>query len=290
MSIILNSHGLSRTISDPIARLIRQKSGFGCIFCGLWIYQYEHILPEFKDATRHNPEYICLLCANHHQKVTQNRISKNQVVEQYKHPIAFQKGYANDFLELDTRLGIVIGRIFIPEPVEDILVINENPIISYKQPSADEPMKISAKFYDSNGVMVMEIIENEQRGNIKNWDIEQSGNTTIIRRKHRDVVLQFSISSKNIFKIEKINLNYQDTTITGDSLSGRFIIKAGKNGSTIDFNSAQVITGAIKISGNRIEIKPNPVIGGTQFIGGGVEMKEMDYQSFMDNGRINSVK
>lgn len=47
-----NQHGLSRNISEDIKQEVRKKSGFGCIICGLGIYEYEHIDPEFKRRSR----------------------------------------------------------------------------------------------------------------------------------------------------------------------------------------------------------------------------------------------
>ena len=51
----MNKHGLSRTIDSGTKLAIRQRCGFGCIFCGLGIIQYHHFMPEFKDAITHDP-------------------------------------------------------------------------------------------------------------------------------------------------------------------------------------------------------------------------------------------
>ena len=54
-----NKHGLSRYIPTNIKLEIRRKSKFGCVMGRCGIYEYEHIIPEFYDATEHNPEYMC---------------------------------------------------------------------------------------------------------------------------------------------------------------------------------------------------------------------------------------
>lgn len=283
MSVIINQYGLSRDISESIARIVRQKCGFGCIFCGLWIYQYEHILPEFKDAKSHDPGKICLVCSNHHQKITQKRISKQQVVEQYKHPFALQRGYANDYLELDKKFGLVLGRIFFPEPKNNLLVADGIPLVSITQATHTEPMKLSAKFFDSNQKLVMEIVDNEQKGYGNVWDIEQKGTKTIVRRKSGDIVLQINIVSSNILKIEKINMFYQSAKLVSDSATGKIFIQAG-SGATINFSQGEIITEGIEIKGERMSFSKGMIMGMQQ----GLNFAEMDYQDYMETGRIHS--
>lgn len=282
MDSSVNAHGLSRNISDPIALKIRQKSGFGCVFCGLWIYEYEHILPEFKDATSHDPDKICLLCSNHHQKVTQKRIGKQQVIDQYKHPLALQKGYANDFLELNRKFGIVLGRIFIPEPKDDILLVDGVSLISVKQPTETEPLKLNAKFFDNQKNLIMEIVDNEQRGYTKNWDIKQEGTRTTIRRKKGDIVLQINILSPNVLQIGKINMKYGDSEIISESSSGKIFLK--NKGVLIDFPTAQIITQQIKMNDLSISFDKGLVLS----VQDEMSLKEMDYQLYMETGQVQS--
>jgi hypothetical protein len=75
--------GLSRAIPPEVARKVRRRSKFGCVICRGAIYQYEHIDPEFKDATAHDPSHICLLCGGRHDRVTRGRISKATVSAKY---------------------------------------------------------------------------------------------------------------------------------------------------------------------------------------------------------------
>jgi len=56
-----NKHGLPRHIPPEIKRAIRQACGFGCVTCGSAIGQYEHIDPEFAEATSHDPEKMAYL-------------------------------------------------------------------------------------------------------------------------------------------------------------------------------------------------------------------------------------
>src|SRR5690554_4444882 len=79
-----NRYGLKRTIPATVKREVRQRSKFGCVICRSAIYQYEHILPEFKDAREHSPDCIALLCPTCHSSVTKKRLPKEVVQKQYE--------------------------------------------------------------------------------------------------------------------------------------------------------------------------------------------------------------
>lgn len=278
---MINKFGLNRDIPENIKREIRQKSGFGCVFCGDWIYQYEHILPEFKDAKIHDPEKICLLCTKHHQKVTVGRISKQQVTEAYRHPKALQRGYANDYLEMGRKFGIVLGRIFIPEP-KTILTIDDIPLITFIEPTNDEPAKLTAKLFDDKGNLSLEIKENEIFGYVKNWDIDQQGTRTIIRKGRGKIVLQMNILSEHILEIEKINMVYGNGTLKSNSETGKIFIQSA-SGATIDFDYGEIMTEGISINENEISFDKG------MFLGSQFGLAKMDYEGFMRGEPPHSI-
>lgn len=63
-----NKYGLSRYVPSDVRRIVRQRCGFGCVICGLSLYDYEHFAPYFKDAKSHDPDGITLLCMQSNQK------------------------------------------------------------------------------------------------------------------------------------------------------------------------------------------------------------------------------
>jgi hypothetical protein len=42
-------------------REIRQRCGFGCVLCGIRIYQYDHII-DYAQVQEHTADNITLLC------------------------------------------------------------------------------------------------------------------------------------------------------------------------------------------------------------------------------------
>ncbi len=51
----------SRNIPLPIQREVRKRCGFGCVLCGLPLYEYEH-MEEWAQVKRHIADEITLLC------------------------------------------------------------------------------------------------------------------------------------------------------------------------------------------------------------------------------------
>lgn len=68
-----------RDIPLPVARVVRQRCGFGCVLCGLPLYEYDH-LAGFANVQRHEAEEITLLCDRHHREVTAGLLPRNEVI------------------------------------------------------------------------------------------------------------------------------------------------------------------------------------------------------------------
>jgi hypothetical protein len=57
-----------RDIPKEIKRRVRERCGFGCVYCGIPIIDYHHIVP-WAECQEHDPENIMLLCPTCHRKV-----------------------------------------------------------------------------------------------------------------------------------------------------------------------------------------------------------------------------
>lgn len=65
-------------ISEPMKREIRRRCGFGCIICGMPMFDYHHI-EDYAIAQKHEADNIVLLCPNHHAGPTRNRVSEETI-------------------------------------------------------------------------------------------------------------------------------------------------------------------------------------------------------------------
>ncbi len=215
-----NKFGLSRSISEKTKRIVRQRCGFGCIFCGNRIFDYEHVV-DFSKVDIHDSDNICLLCSEHHAKVTRKIIPKEQVIAQNKNPYSIKRGYAQEKIESYKPIDFQIGRIYLLNPKE-ILNIAGDSLLSVDCP-VDEPPLVSGKIFNSHGDLVVEIEKNEIKYRLSNWDIDYIGSKIIFRDSLGSIPLRLSVSSDS-FIIDKINMKYKDIHIFTESKNGKLII------------------------------------------------------------------
>lgn len=95
-----NKHGLSRYIPVAIQDAVRSQCGFGCAICGEIFVELHHFLPEYHDATEHNPNGIIALCEKHHQMAGGGEISLKDLKNFRTDPIAFSTGFVRQDLFL----------------------------------------------------------------------------------------------------------------------------------------------------------------------------------------------
>lgn len=219
---ITNKHGLSRTIPDPIKRQVRQECGFGCVCCGMAISQYEHIDPEYNEATEHDPNKIALLCASCHDKVTRGIWSKDKVKADRANPITFARGFSKDAFDIGDPFILQIGSSIFHN-VRTIVRTREGQewltIEPPEEPGA--PCRLSGKFYDVDGNLLLHIDQNEWICPSTVWDLEVEGPRLCIRQGHRDIVLLLVAEPPHGLKVERLKMNSKGfgVEIDGDTLT-----------------------------------------------------------------------
>ncbi|WP_433895211.1 HNH endonuclease signature motif containing protein [Sphingobacterium mizutaii] len=218
----MNKYGLSRNIPAPIKRQIRQESGFGCVICGNGIYEYEHIEPEYNDAEIHDPKCMTILCPSCHSKVTRGLISKKTVWEAKNKPKSLEKGFSSDWFDIGENYPfIVLGGLTLLDVTIPLLIDNIPVIKITKIESENSPWLLTAKFFDSENNLTLEIIENEWMAYNDNWDVNIVGPVITITDNQKVTVLQLRIVPPDGIIIEKLKMSYNgySLTIDGDMLA-----------------------------------------------------------------------
>ncbi|MFC4260431.1 HNH endonuclease [Marinobacter lacisalsi] len=203
-----NKHGLSRYIPAEIERAVRVRSKFGCVFCRSAIYQYEHITPEFSDATEHNSDNICLLCGRCHDKVNKGQISKDCVRRQYEtvQKAAEVRPPFDDFV-LDTRrLTVVLGSSIF-HGAKTLIEIDGEAVLAIEPPEdgASFPT-ISGEFSDEKGKELFRIDKNIWSGKPDAWDMKVEGKEITIRSAPRKVALKLIVEPPNKIVVEHLDM------------------------------------------------------------------------------------
>lgn len=202
-----NRHGLSRDIPESVKRQVRQACGFGCVVCGASIIEYEHVDPEFVDATEHNAANITLLCPQCHSKVTRGIWSKEKIKSAMSEPRCKQTGFSNEFFDLGKNHpalvfgGVTLRNCKIPIMVGEFSLFEIN---AGEEPNA--PFRLSGHFFNSSGNPSLIIRDNEWKALASNWDFEVSGNTIVVRDAPRHISLKLVADPPNGLIVEQMDM------------------------------------------------------------------------------------
>jgi len=176
----------------PLKREVRQRCGFGCVLCGLPIYEYDHIL-GWANVRRHVASEITLLCDNHHRAKTAGFLPNERVIEANRQPWNLRAGvtkpyelyYSGNRFHLQMGFeysGIVNG----PRKVLEALRVDDEPLFWIVL--EDNHYLLNLKVYDSQERLTLHISDNELVLNTHPWDIEIIGSRLTIREASRNIL------------------------------------------------------------------------------------------------------
>ena len=93
----------SRNIPLPVQHEVRQRCGFGCVVCGLPLYQYDHLL-GWANVHRHLAGEITLLCDQHHREKGAGLLPNEVIIEANRIPHNLKTGVSKPYGELSETL------------------------------------------------------------------------------------------------------------------------------------------------------------------------------------------
>lgn len=243
---MINKHGLSRTIPAEVKKAVRKQDGYGCVICGKMLVDYEHIDPLFCDAMEHNPDYIALLCSEHHDQVTRRILSKRIVKESKAKPYCKQRGFAvSSYFPHPKDIKIKCGASYF-ENTKKILEINGKPIIWIEEEEGQ--ILFNAIFYDNNGNKVGYLNRNTFIALVENCDVYAVASRIEARLKKGVINLELDIEADGIVELKRLSANYGGTKVV---INRKGQIKIDSHGSTITLDSCSISScgGAIGIGG-----------------------------------------
>ncbi|ULB12518.1 hypothetical protein ORIO_22345 (plasmid) [Cereibacter azotoformans] len=214
---MVNKHGLPRDIPDPIKRIIRQRSKFGCVICRAGIFDYEHFDPDYSDATTHDPDAICCLCTACHAKVTRGHFSKAYVRKKYSEVNAANVAdVPPPFDSLDFHEGkaeLKLGGISYDSGVAAVVKYHGDEIFSISPSHGADTPGINAIFLDDNGKETLRILNNVWQGAIQAWDTEVVGPRIKVRKRKGALSLALRLEPPGRIVIEKLDMRVADAHI-----------------------------------------------------------------------------
>ncbi|OJV52938.1 MAG: hypothetical protein BGO31_04060 [Bacteroidetes bacterium 43-16] len=209
----INKHGLRRYIPTEIKRLVRRRSGFGCVICGLGFYEYEHVDPEFNDTKEHDPYKITLLCPNCHGKVTTKKWTKDKVRAAMMNPKNFSTSTVKDIFDIgENELTVIWGDTSFTGS-HQIINIEGKGVLKFEVCKESKKWLLSGRFNNSKGELALIIEKNEWIGYLDNWDINVEGQSIVIREKSKHICLHLIVDPPNILIIKQSDVNYGNLRI-----------------------------------------------------------------------------
>jgi hypothetical protein len=213
-----NKHGLGRYIPSDVRRTVRQRCGFGCVICGLSLYDYEHFSPDFKDATFHDPEGITLLCMQCNQKRNRKVLSVESVSKANIKPKCLEQGFANEAFDFGAEPIEVIfaGNSFFDCPT--VIEVDGVSVISVKPPSQDgESFLLSGRFCDDTGQATLKIENNVWSVGDDCWDVECEGASITIRKDFGKIALVIKSVPPHKLIVERLDMEFEGVFFRGNS-------------------------------------------------------------------------
>jgi len=212
-----NRFGLSLAIPSGIKKTIREQSGFGCVICGIGIWEYEHVDPEWINCEFHDPSNMTLLCQECHSKKAKGMISIKAIRDSMLNPFTKRPSFYNKFFNFNTDpleitfAGHTFHNCKVPIKVDGF------PLIEILPPErSGYSIRLSGSFCDSDGGMSLYIIKNEWRAFSEKWHVEVAGHKIIIRGKQGLIHLIIVAAPPNGILIERIRMNYGEWTFDGN--------------------------------------------------------------------------
>lgn len=205
-------------IPEKIKREVRQRCGFGCVFCGCPIYEYDHLI-EWSKTHHHQAGELTLLCSQHHAEKTRKLLPHNKVKAANDEPFNITAGASSpqslyyDGSEFKLKLGNSVstftglesGQSFSP------FAIDGQPVVSFTNDEGN--ILLNVEFRNELGDVILSINNSELVYSSGLWDVEWVGQTLTIRGGLRRILLQLTFSPPCMVSIDRGSLHYNGIEI-----------------------------------------------------------------------------
>lgn len=212
-------------IPEHMKREVRQRCGFGCVICGLPLYEYEH-MEGWAIVQRHEASEITLLCDQHHREKTNGLLPLASVREADRNPHNKRAGvshpyklhYAGSSCEVVVgsnhfkRGNLIDGTVMTAVAIDGISLL----AFTFDQGY----LFITLQVFDEQSQRVLWIEQNELRYCPTPWDIRLEGCTLTVREGHGKVLTEIVFSPPNRLEVCKgrFSLNGLELLVEPDML------------------------------------------------------------------------
>ncbi|MCV7674868.1 MULTISPECIES: HNH endonuclease [Micrococcus] len=177
-------------IPNDVKRAVRQRCGFGCILCGMPLFDYEHIV-EYSQVRTHEADNIVLLCPNHHALKTRKQMSTAELRGASEAPFNRGKGVTTprDFSSFQPPAKLIIGTnvAVIGAAGGSALQVDGQDLLRFD--FVEGRLVLGVDIEDSRGQLLLKVESGELIHSTTEWDYEYVANRLRIRAAPGEIVL-----------------------------------------------------------------------------------------------------
>ena len=185
-------------IPDPVKREVRQRCGFGCVLCGVPLYEYHHLIP-YSECQEHVGSNITLLCYAHHKEATNLLLTSEQISQADSKPYNLEHGESTPYgLRFEGQgFDCVIGgnrfstRLRDPQHATSMIAlsVDDNDLAWFRIDGSGR-LFLNATIFDDRNLPILVIRDNELTYHTASWDVEFQARTLIVREAVRKILCE----------------------------------------------------------------------------------------------------
>jgi trigger factor len=194
-----------RKIPPAIRREVRQRCGFGCVICGLPLYEYEHML-GWANVQRHVAAEITLLCDKHHREKTGGLLPLAAVQAADQDPHNLRSGMSAPYslhfsgdvcnaLIGSNEMSASTGSDFVAVMIDGV------PLVGFR--FEDGHYLLNVLLFDATNELVLQIADNELVYSSGPWDVEFVSTRLVLRAAAREIFVDMVFEPPNRVRLER---------------------------------------------------------------------------------------
>ncbi|MDH5700889.1 MAG: HNH endonuclease [Nitrospirota bacterium] len=185
----------SRNIPEPIKREVRRRCGFGCVICGMPLYEYDH-MEGWAQVRRHDAEKITLLCDQHHKERTNELLPIEDVMSANTTPFNLRQGVSTPYdlhfsgrtPEVHIGSNVFTASLGPDRPNLFPIIVDQNVLVGFSW--LEEHLYLRLLFFDEYNNQLLSVLDNQLLYSVEQWDIQLIGKKLIIRHAPRHIFLE----------------------------------------------------------------------------------------------------
>lgn len=220
-------------IPESIKREVRQRCGFGCVICGLPLYEYEHLL-GYANVERHVASEITLLCDRHHREKTAKLLPLDAVKAADRNPFNLRMGnstsyplhYSGDRCQINVGSCSFVSHRTSERKNLRLIVIDDVTVFGFQMDQGH--LLLTLRMFDRNNKRVLEIVNNELIYSVSAWDISLVGQQLTIHAKKYSPIVKLFFQVPNQINVVRAHFFFNGVEIVIGPSPDLFFIVNGR--------------------------------------------------------------